>query len=273
MEYTIGEVSAILSLSRDMIRYYEKQGAIQAGRNEANRYRTYDTMEVFWLLEAMEHKSWGVPISEIRKIRGSQYAVNTAAFLDGEIAKKREEAAWDTLLAERLLGIRDYMEFGALNIGNFWVAGTEPAYLCHLVTGWGDRYERINLPEEASRFIFSEKMLPFFDSGFTARGGRIDWEMRISERYVRALKAELPEPFFRDPGGICLCTNVDIGEIGTFDPAVFHVLHEYAARRGYRVKEGAPVRGFLLGRGYEDGRFRRVIRAFLPLEEPADAGM
>lgn len=47
MEYTIGEVSELLNLSRDMIRYYEKQGAIHSKRNETNNYRTYDDMEVF----------------------------------------------------------------------------------------------------------------------------------------------------------------------------------------------------------------------------------
>ena len=65
MEYSIGEVSNILNLSKDMVRYYEKQGAIKASRNPENNYRTYETMEVFWLLEAVQHKSWGIPISEI----------------------------------------------------------------------------------------------------------------------------------------------------------------------------------------------------------------
>ena len=50
--YSIGEVSTLLNLSRDMIRYYEKQGAIRASRGAENNYRRYDSMEVFWLLEA-----------------------------------------------------------------------------------------------------------------------------------------------------------------------------------------------------------------------------
>ena len=40
--YSIGEVSTLLNLSRDMIRYYEKQGAIRASRGAENNYRRYD---------------------------------------------------------------------------------------------------------------------------------------------------------------------------------------------------------------------------------------
>ena len=45
--YSIGEVSTLLHLSRDMIRYYEKQGAIKASRGTGNNYRKYAPMEVF----------------------------------------------------------------------------------------------------------------------------------------------------------------------------------------------------------------------------------
>ena len=267
MEYTIGEVSAIVSLSRDMIRYYEKHGAIHADRNASNRYRTYDTMEVFWLLEAMVHKSWGIPITEIEEIRKEQYELNTVKFLESEIEIKEREAAYTALLAGRLRRVRDYMSFGSLNIGNYWVERVPASFIFHLVTGRGDEYERISMPEEASRFIFSETNLPFFDSGFTVHGGRVDWEMRIDDSYVRGLRASLPEGFVKIPEATCLCSNIDIGEIGTFDPSVFSVIRKYASSRGYCVKEGAPIRGFILGRGYENGHFRRIVRFCLPLEE------
>lgn len=270
MEYTIGEVSAILSLSRDMIRYYEKQGAIRASRNAENRYRTYDTMEVFWLLEAMVHKSWGVPISEIHDIRCDRYTMNTEKFLDGVIRKREEETEYLGLFVKRLKQLRDNTSLSKLNIGNFWIERIPAAYHFHLVAGRGDEYDRIQMPEEASRFIFSEKMLPFFDSGFTVNGDTVDWEMRIEEEYLKALHATLPEGFTKVPEKYCLCSNIDIGEIGSFDTSVFSVIREYASERAYRVPEGEPVRGFILGRGYEDGHFQRIVRFFLPVTERSE---
>lgn len=48
MEYKIGEVSKILNISKEMIRYYEKQGILKPSRKEDNNYRTYSVMDVFY---------------------------------------------------------------------------------------------------------------------------------------------------------------------------------------------------------------------------------
>lgn len=49
MEYKIGEVSKILNISKEMIRYYEKQGILKPSRKEDNNYRTYSVMDVFFI--------------------------------------------------------------------------------------------------------------------------------------------------------------------------------------------------------------------------------
>lgn len=268
MEYTIGEVSELLNLSRDMIRYYEKHGAIHSKRNETNNYRTYDDMEVFWLLEAVQHKSWGIPISEIANIRQNQYSANTEQFLEEEIARLKESASYETLLAKRLQELKTYMKFGEANIGNFWVDEMPATYRCYLVRGrGGDDYERICFPKENSEYVFSERMYPFFGSGLTAGEDYADWEITIDEKYVKELEhPELPPSCTFVPSAPALCTHVDIGDIGHFDPAVFHGIRDYAQEHGYTPLEGAPIRGLLLGRGYENGNFRRILRLYLPLQ-------
>ena len=59
-------------------------------------------MEVFWLLEAMQHKSWGIPISEISGIRNHEYTINTEQFLGEEVKRVRAEVHYRELLAQRL---------------------------------------------------------------------------------------------------------------------------------------------------------------------------
>lgn len=263
--YSIGEVSTLLHLSRDMIRYYEKQGAIKASRGTGNNYRKYAPMEVFWLLEAMQHKSWGIPINEISGIRNHEYTVNSEQFLGEEVRRIRSEVRYRELLAQRLEQLQANMLLGTKNIGCFWVERIPTVYSCHLVTGRGDEYERINLPESASSFIFSDHHLPFFDNGLIVESDRVEWEMCVQEKYAASFHEEMPEGFMKIPGGICLCTNIDIGEIGSFDQEVFRVLPEYAAEHGYTVPDGARIRGALLGRGYENGEFRRIVKIHLPV--------
>lgn len=263
--YSIGEVSALLNISRDMIRYYEKQGAIKASRVADNNYRRYDSMEVFWLLEAMQHKSWGIPINEISGIRKHEYTINSEQFLGKEVKRIRADVRYRELLAQRLEQLQTNMLLSMKNIGCFWVERIPSVYCCHLVTGRGDEYERINLSETSSSFVFSDQHLPFFDNGLAVESDRVEWEMCVQEEYAASFHEEIPEEFTKIPGGVCLCTNIDIGEIGSFDQEVFRVLPEYAEEHGYNIPDGARIRGVLLGRGYENGEFRRIVKIHLPI--------
>lgn len=263
--YSIGEVSTLLNLSRDMIRYYEKQGAIRASRVAENNYRRYDSMEIFWLLEAMQHKSWGIPISEISGIRNHEYTIKTEQFLSEEVKRIRADIHYRELLAQRLEQLQMNILLSTKNIGCFWVEQIPSVYCCHLVTGRGDEYERINLSEKSSAFIFSDQHLPFFDSGLEVENDRVEWEMGVQEKYIEAFETEIPDDFIKIPGGVCLCTHIDIGEIGSFNQEVFHILPEFAAEHGFNVPDGAKIRGILLGRGYESGEFRRIVKVHLPI--------
>lgn len=263
--YSIGEVSTLLNLSRDMIRYYEKQGAIRASRVAENNYRRYDSMEIFWLLEAMQHKSWGIPISEISGIRNHEYTIKTEQFLSEEVKRIRADIHYRELLAQRLEQLQMNILLSTKNIGCFWVEQIPSVYCCHLVTGRGDEYERINLSEKSSAFIFSDQHLPFFDSGLEVEDDRVEWEMGVQEKYIEAFETEIPDDFIKIPGGVCLCTHIDIGEIGSFNQEVFHILPEFAAEHGFNVPDGAKIRGILLGRGYESGEFRRIVKVHLPI--------
>ncbi len=62
MDYSIRDVSDFLHLSREMIRYYEKWGVLTPKRNEQNNYRSYTILDVFMLLDAIQYKSWGIPV-------------------------------------------------------------------------------------------------------------------------------------------------------------------------------------------------------------------
>ncbi|MBQ9827400.1 MAG: MerR family transcriptional regulator [Lachnospiraceae bacterium] len=265
MEYSIGEVSAILNLSRDMIRYYEKQGAVSSSRGSDNNYRKYSDMEVFWLLEASQHKSWGIPINEISGIRENGYTKSTEIFLSKELEDLRKEAAYKLLLSRRLDEVREHMGLGLLNIGNYWIARVPEFYRCHLVTGRGDVYDRINMPLEVSRYIFSERCIPFADSGFTVKEDLTEWEMCIKKEYADALDEPVPAEMELFPCRTCLCTNADIGEVGSFDSSAFHEISVQAEKRGLSPIPGADLQAITLGRGYENGRFRRLVRLYLPV--------
>ena len=81
MKYSIGDVSEALNLSREMIRYYEKYGVLKLNRDSENNYRNYEIMDIFWLLESLQYRSWGVGIREIQELRSEDFHIRTPQLL------------------------------------------------------------------------------------------------------------------------------------------------------------------------------------------------
>ena len=73
MDYSIRDVSEILNLSREMIRYYEKYGVISPRRNDENNYRSYSTFDIFMLLDTLQYRSWGIQIKGMQDLRQEDF--------------------------------------------------------------------------------------------------------------------------------------------------------------------------------------------------------
>ena len=63
--YKIGDVSKILNISSEMIRYYEKCGFIKPDRNN-NKCRKYTLHDIFALTECLYYTSWKIKIADIK---------------------------------------------------------------------------------------------------------------------------------------------------------------------------------------------------------------
>jgi DNA-binding transcriptional MerR regulator len=66
MSYSIGEFSAIINLSIDTLRFYEKEQLIFVTRDATGR-RRYTEADIRWILFIKKLKETGMPIREIKK--------------------------------------------------------------------------------------------------------------------------------------------------------------------------------------------------------------
>ncbi len=66
MSYSIGEFSAIINLSIDTLRYYEKEQLIFVERDAAGK-RRYTEADVGWIIFIKRLKDTGMPIKKIRE--------------------------------------------------------------------------------------------------------------------------------------------------------------------------------------------------------------
>ena len=267
MNYTIGEVSDILNLSKDMIRYYEKQGVIQSHRNTANNYRYYDTDVIFWLLESIQFKNLGVNIKNIPTVRIDDYAQQLATHLAQYEEKLEKEIAYRSILIERLRQLKDRFTIGMHNIGKYWVAKIPAHYKSPLVNGRGDHYDKFTISKQTSEFVFSDLANPFIDSGFTEKGNLQIWETSIEEKYVKALKLELPEDFTYVSETLCFCTHIDMGSMGEFDTDKIRKFKQFALRHNEMKDtiQNEPINALLISRGIQGDTLHRILELRIPI--------
>ena len=65
MSYSIGEFAAIINLTIDTLRYYEKEQLIRVSRDAAGR-RYYTDADIAWILFTKRLKETGMPIKDIK---------------------------------------------------------------------------------------------------------------------------------------------------------------------------------------------------------------
>ncbi|MCR8844459.1 MerR family transcriptional regulator [Paenibacillus sp. SC116] len=67
--YRTSQLSEILGVSRDALRYYEEQGIVNPKQNEANLYRQYDYYDIYTLMVADFYKKRNLSVKEIKSLQ------------------------------------------------------------------------------------------------------------------------------------------------------------------------------------------------------------
>lgn len=110
MSYLIGEFSAIINLSIDTLRYYEKEQLIIVERDVAGR-RRYTEADVGWIIFIKKLKDTGMPIKKIREYALLRYKGDATMIERLRMLKQHrqlvleEKAKWESnfnLLEEKI---------------------------------------------------------------------------------------------------------------------------------------------------------------------------
>ena len=67
-QYAIHEVAALLGISADAIRLYEKEGLVHPTRNPGNGYRYYNFQEIQRVMGISLYRQLGIGINKIRQL-------------------------------------------------------------------------------------------------------------------------------------------------------------------------------------------------------------
>ena len=101
MKYKIGEVSRILNIPLETLRYYESKDIVHPVKDKENNYRYYDAWDINFLIECKKFRSLDFSLSEIQDILHKD---NLSNFIDKINDRQRyynEKLKYYTLLVEK----------------------------------------------------------------------------------------------------------------------------------------------------------------------------
>ncbi|MCD7839120.1 MAG: MerR family transcriptional regulator [Erysipelotrichaceae bacterium] len=263
MEYKIGEVSQLLHISKEMIRYYEKKGILTPERKNHNNYRTYSTMDIFMLMEVIQYQSLDFTLREINELIQNNYYEKLNEHLKAYETKINQEIELKQLLKYRLNEIKDKAEACQLNVGHYWVKKIPQRDAFYMCSSHNDDYDRFEMDDKSSEFVFSNEHMCFCEALIRFEEDKETWWYAMSDEYARHFV--IPRSKCREviPSHLYLCTIIDMGEIGRFNRSCIDPLVDYAQQK-YQI-DGYPI-GALIGRGFENHQFKRMMEIQLPIK-------
>lgn len=261
-KYLIGDLSKIFNISKEMIRYYEKQGAIEPERVNENNYRTYSIWDIYELVEMLQYREFNISIKNLAREKKGDASEWIRTNLLKYYYETEEEI--DKLLLSKLRTkeILDQIECYELNEGNFWVKRIPRYYGYHFLSSRNDHYDDIDMDSSVRKAVFHSDVIKYLNP-LVKFEEKQEWFYIISEEYKSILpkgildKAVIQEPEF------CLCTIADMGEIGDFTENICKNAIEYCETKGYEIT-GIPT-GMIISRGVEGKAFRRRMEIRIPI--------
>ncbi|MBR3349838.1 MAG: MerR family transcriptional regulator, partial [Solobacterium sp.] len=112
--YQQKDICRLLNVTRETLRFYEKEGLIHPLVNETNQYRLYDDYQMYLVAECKRYQQNHFSIREIKRMLSSdtleEYTdriCEKAEFIEGEIRTLEKELDLIREYSEKLKQIKD----------------------------------------------------------------------------------------------------------------------------------------------------------------------
>ena len=130
-QYTIHDVAALLGISADAIRLYEKEGLVEPERNPQNGYRYYGFDQIHKIMGISLYRQLDVGIAEIREILSDQNFEGISERFSGFIDDTQKEIERLQKKAEKLSYMKQHIDSLAMGIGNCQIKDLPERYILY----------------------------------------------------------------------------------------------------------------------------------------------
>ena len=116
-----------------------------------------------------------------------------------------------------------------------------------LTNGKGDDYDKLQISIENRNLLFSKERMVYVESMVLFEKEKETWWYGMEERYIESLQLSFKDEKYLKKQ-LCLCTMIDMGEIGCFNR-----------------NQLENILGIIVGSGYEGENFQRIMEIQIPI--------
>lgn len=267
MKYKIGDVSRILGISTDLLRYYEKKGVVKPQKDKNNDYRYYDTWDINFLIDCLWYKSFGFGISQIAYMvtqcwHGDLVSLMGEKYDELEATIRRQELLLERLKKHRedLKRVRDCM----------YVCDIVPSpdVVCYLNRFNSEYATNAELQKLSSQWLdympFTRRYFEIAQDGLMGDADDYAWGFSLSTELARELGVLVKPPVIRRPSRLSIHSAFKSSGKDAFTPRHLDFMIEFAEKGGYTITDRAA--GNLVCSVIDNDELTGYFEVWLPIE-------
>lgn len=265
----IGEISKILGVKPETIRYYEQEQIVSPQRKKSGTFREYGIWELFDLLECRRFREMDFSIKDVKRLLKADNWDELIKMLSQKQFDLYAEANQKLLLATEMKALTDRISNAFLNIGNYWFKAEPEKIGIHLTERNGRRYADLDtnnlcLQSWLSRHSFVSTYMHILVEDIIEHRDRNEWFLCTNREQFELLG--LPEQeVFHIPEQVYLHTVLDIGGKEDTTLKMLEPVLSYVKNRGIEIDN--YIIGEYLMRCHEGRTFHRYVEIMVPIKK------
>ena len=272
MRYKIGDVSRILGISADLLRYYEKKGVVRPQKDQNNDYRYYDTWDINFLIDCLWFKHFGFGIPQVAYMVTDCYHGDLISLLDEKGDQMASEIRKQEQLLARLREYREAVERVKAGLGVCDIQDS-PELICYLNRfNYSYNYtpEMQRLSRQWQEYMpFTQRYFEIPQEGLMGDGADFAWGFSLRTPYAEELDVQVKPPVKRLPSRRCIHSAFRSAGKNAFTPRHLSFLLDFAKEQELKIAGNAM--GTLVCSVREEGSddLTGYFEVWLPVEDEA----
>ncbi len=273
MKYQINDLSKILGVSPETIRYYEKKGIITPSRDPVSNYRLYDAWDVFSLIDNTLYKKFGFTTKEYEELTFSDNLKTVDSIFEGKIELLEKEIKLKEMVLEWAKVWHSNINKVSLNTGNVWFQQFPDMYFIRV----GNQHSGDDISDlviSIDGMAQQAELMPFIIPTISTNIQKMNYTGNVTlerggliqKKYIDALDYKIKGSYTFIPKQIYMVYCTDIGDIGEFDWKMLRDIIMNVKKNKYE-STGEIYGQFISRTKTKDGKYSRFVEFIIPVNK------